>query len=113
MSLELGPDTERRVREYAAFEGISIEELLDRIFPSHSRKDILETSEEVPSHLQTCLARRYAETDHSCLKHKTLSRQFSGEDTGCAKATPEEYEAELKFWEDYDRERSTYQLYFL
>ena len=106
MSLELGPDTERRVREYAAVAGISIEELIDRTFPPHMSKDATEISEEVPTHLQILLARRYAEINYPCLKHKSLSLLFSGEDPGCARVTAEEYAAELKFWEDYDRERS-------
>ena len=96
MSLELGPETERRVREYAAAEGISIEELMDRAFPPR-----------VCEETHTLLAQRYAETDNLCLKHKAFSTLFSEEEARSARITAEEYVTELKFWEDYDRECSS------
>jgi hypothetical protein len=100
MSLELAPDIERRVQEYAAAEGVSIEELIDRAFPS-----VAETPEQTRERVQALLARRYEETGDTPVPHKPLAELFAEWDAEDAKMTPEERQAEREFWEDYERER--------
>ncbi len=115
--LELAPETASRVRERAARDGVTIEELLDRFLAQPSQgsqsapiKPVAEeTSEETHPRVMGILAERQKQYGMPTPPggFKTLTELFAEWEAEDANMTPEQVEEELRFWEDYKRTRDT------
>ena len=107
MSLDLSAEIENVVRERAAAEGVSVNDLLARTFIHNKAQTSLPTDPK--EHVQTLLAQWQAE-DNTFLRHplltrpgetptQTFFRKWREEDF---KMTDEEREAEDRLWEDLE-----------
>ena len=111
MSLELSPEIESAVREYAEAEGVSINDLLARTFPPR-----LSNTERDPGERIQALLSRWQQ-EHGLpprpdgKKHSTLaelSAEWQGEDSQMTEA---ERQADRELWEAYaDRDREPIQI---
>ena len=106
MSLDVSPEIENMVRQRAAAEGVSINDLLARTFAPEKEPPVSEPIERV----QQLLARWQAE-DHTPIvppmptqsretPTQALFRKWEEED---AHMTEEEKEAEDRLWEDIEK----------
>jgi hypothetical protein len=108
MSLELAPETESRVREYAEAEGVSIDDLLTRYFPPRV------APRDPRAHVQALLTNWQREYGLPVPPggYKTTSELFAQWDAEDAQMTEAERETERRFWEDYERGRDDRPLQF-
>jgi|GEM_PF-4284947 hypothetical protein len=101
MSLDLAPEIEKTVREYAAAEGVSVNELMVRHFPP--RKEVRTPA----SHVQALLEQRQKEYGlpprPDGKAHSTLTELFDAWEAEDANLSPEQIEQEVNFAEEYER----------
>lgn len=106
MYLELAPEMESRVREYAEAEGVSVNELIDRHFPPRPRI----TEQNTRARVQSLLSAWQQEYGMPTLpgSGKTLAEltaEWRAED---ANMTSEQIEQERAFWEEYEQSERQY-----
>jgi len=110
MSLDLNPEAETILRQEAEREGVSIDELIVRRFarpqPAPQEVPAPDAEKERVLALLRQWQKEYGMPPRPDGKEHTsvaeLLAEWEAED---AKLTPEEVQAEQRFWEDYERER--------
>ncbi len=113
MALQIAPETESRVRERAARDGISIDELLNRFLapvpplpsPAPAEPAATETQEETRVRVQGLLHKWQSEYGLPVPPggFKTLAELFAEWEEEDANKTPEEVEEDHIFWEEYQQ----------
>lgn len=100
--LELAPEVEDTVREYASREGVSVSDLIARAFPP-----LRETQEERIARAKA-LVRRWQEEDGTLARHasvpvQSLDEMFREWEEEDSRMSDEEREAAEQAWEDFKR----------
>jgi hypothetical protein len=103
MSIDLSPEVERKLHEYAAREGVSASEYVARLLQSA----ISDTPRDPVAHVQTLLTQWQQEYGLPVPSggYKSTAELFAAWDAEDAQMTEEEREEERRFWADYERER--------
>lgn len=110
MSLDVAPEIETTVRQYAEREGVSLDELMARAFPpigplpQPSQPDAEDPTARVNSLLRQWQQEYGLPRRPDGRVHTSAEELFAQWDAEDAQLTPEEAEAERHHWEDIQTE---------
>jgi hypothetical protein len=104
MSLDLAPEVESTVRQYAEREGVSVDELLARAFPpvkslSAKPQNATDDADRVNTLLQSWQQEYSLPPRPDGRVHTSTADLFAQWDAEDAALTPEDVEAERRLWE--------------